>query len=66
MADCLVAGFSSVVSLTSHLTPLGPPPLRAVIGSQRSQLLGKNPDAAKDGRQEEKAATEDEMAGWHH
>ena len=26
----------------------------------------KHPDAGKDGRQEEKGATEDEMVGWHH
>ena len=25
-----------------------------------------SPDAGKDLRQEEKGATEDEMAGWHH
>ena len=29
-------------------------------------MLGKQPDAGKDWRQEEKGATEDEMAGWHH
>ena len=29
-------------------------------------LLGKDPDAGKDWRQEEKGTTEDEMAGWHH
>ena len=27
---------------------------------------GKNPDAKKDLRQEEKGMTEDEMVGWHH
>ena len=26
----------------------------------------KDPDAGKDGSQEEKGATEDEMGGWHH
>ena len=26
----------------------------------------KDPDAGKDGRQEEKGVTEDEMVGWHH
>ena len=26
----------------------------------------KGPDAGKDGWPEEKGATEDEMAGWHH
>ena len=32
----------------------------------KSQLVGKDPDAGKDWRQEEKGATEDEMVGWHH
>ena len=32
----------------------------------KSQLIGKDLDAGKDGRQEEKGATEDEMVGWHH
>ena len=32
----------------------------------KSQLIGKDPDAEKDGRQEEKGATEDKMARWHH
>ena len=29
-------------------------------------LVGKDPDAVKDWRQEEKRMTEDEMFGWHH
>ena len=29
-------------------------------------LFGKDPDAGKDWRQEEKGKTEDEMVGWHH
>ena len=29
-------------------------------------LIGKDPDAGKDWRQEEKGLTEDEMVGWHH
>ena len=29
-------------------------------------LTGKDPDAGKDWRQEEKGATEDEMVGWYH
>ena len=29
-------------------------------------LIGKDPDAGKDWRQEEKGTTEDEMIGWHH
>ena len=32
----------------------------------KSQIIGKDPDAGKDCRQEEKGATEDEMVGWHH
>ena len=32
----------------------------------KSWLIRKDPDAGKDGRQEEKGMTEDEMAGWHH
>ena len=29
-------------------------------------LIGKDPEAGKDWRQEEKGMTEDEMVGWHH
>ena len=29
-------------------------------------LIGKDPDAGKDWRQEDKGTTEDEMVGWHH
>ena len=29
-------------------------------------FTGKDPDAGKDWRQEEKGITEDEMVGWHH
>ena len=32
----------------------------------QSQPLGKDPDAGKDWRQEEKGTAEDEMVGWHH
>ena len=32
----------------------------------KSQLIGKDPDARKDWRPEEKGTTEDEMVGWHH
>ena len=38
---------------------LGPP-------HARNSLIGKDPDAGRDGGQEEKGMTEDEMAGWHH
>ena len=32
----------------------------------KNRLTGKDPDAGKDWRQEEKGMTEDEMVGWHH
>ena len=32
----------------------------------KNWLLGEDPDAGKDWRQEEKGMTEDEMVGWHH
>ena len=32
----------------------------------KSWLIGKEPDAGKDWRQEEKGTTEDEMVGWYH
>ena len=32
----------------------------------KRQLFGKDSDAGKDWRQEEKGITEDEMVGWHH
>ena len=32
----------------------------------KSWLIGKDPDAETDRRQEEKGTTEDKMVGWHH
>ena len=32
----------------------------------KNWFIGKDPDAGKDRRQEEKWTTEDEMIGWHH
>ena len=32
----------------------------------KSWLIGKDPDAGRDWRQEQKGMTEDEMVGWHH
>ena len=32
----------------------------------KNQLIGKDPDAGKDWRWEEKGVTEDELVGWHH
>ena len=33
---------------------------------EKNWLIGKDPGAGKDWRQEEKGMTEDEMVGWHH
>ena len=32
----------------------------------KNQLIGKDSDAGKDLRREEKGTTDDEMVGWHH
>ena len=40
------------------------PVLRLLLA--KSQLIGKDSDAGRDWRQEEKGMTEDEMVGWHH
>ena len=45
---------------TKAETPILWPP------DEKSRLIGKDPDAGKDWRQEEKGTTEDEMVGWHH
>ena len=31
----------------------------------KNLLIGKDPNAGKDGRREKKGTTEDEMIGWH-
>ena len=33
---------------------------------EKSWFIGKDPDAGKDWRQEEKGTIEDKMVGWHH
>ena len=33
---------------------------------EKKWLIGRNPDAGRDWRWEEKGTTEDEMVGWHH
>ena len=37
-----------------------------VLSLNKSSIICKDPDAGKDGGQEEKGTTEDEMVGWHH
>ena len=36
------------------------------LATRREELTGKDPDAGKDWKREEKGMTEDEMVGWHH
>ena len=36
------------------------------LPNAKSWLTGKDPDAGKDWRWEEKGMTEDEIVGWHH
>ena len=38
----------------------------ATFYDAKSWLIGKDPDAGKDWRQEQKGTTEDKMVGWHH
>ena len=37
-----------------------------ILATWCKELTGKDPDAEKDWRQEEKGTTENEMVGWHH
>ena len=49
-----------VIGRTDAKAPILWPP------DAKSQLIGKDPDAGEDWRQEEKGTTENEMVGWHH
>ena len=49
-------GRADVEAETSVLWPPG----------EKNWLIGKDPDAGKDWRQEEKGMTKNEMVGWHH
>ena len=40
--------------------------LKLWLSDLKNRLIGKDPDAGKDWRQEEKGMAEDEMVGWHH
>ena len=53
-------GFDSQSTDTETEAPILQPP------DVKSWLIGKNPDAGEDWKQEEKGTTEDEMVGWHH
>ena len=51
--------FTGRTDVTAETPVLWPP-------HAKSWLIGKDSDAGRDWRQEEKGLTEDEMAGWHH
>ena len=40
--------------------------LKLFLWSLKYWVIGKDPDAGKDWRREEKGTTEDEIVGWHH
>ena len=50
--------FITGIDAEAVVTILWPPDMK--------NLIGKDSDAGKDWRQEEKGTTEDEMVGWHH
>ena len=59
----MLLGISPAPSCSSHFLPglsLNKPL------DTKNWLIGKDPDAGKDWRQEKKGTTEDEMVGWHH
>ena len=49
-----------ITGRTDAVAPILWPP------DSKSRLIGKDSDAGKDRRQEEKGTTEGEMVGWHH
>ena len=60
-------------SILKEISPehsLGGPMLKLKLQyfgyDMKNWLIGKDPDARKDWKREEKGMTEDEMAGWHH
>ena len=52
----LFGNYSKLCFLTLELWP----------PNVKNWLIGKDPNAGKDWRQEEKGTTEDEMVGWYH
>ena len=60
MLDQCVLGLFGRVELCNYEPPIFWPP------DMKNWVIGKDPDAGKDWRWEEKGKTEDEMVGWHH
>jgi len=53
--------YASILSVGDSGKPFSPDRT-----TKKNWLIGKNPDAGKDWRQEEKGTIEDEVVGWHH
>ena len=58
--------FTSIVQTALSQFSFSTPVAREVMYYVKSQLIGKDPDAGKDGKQEEKGTTGNEMVRWHH
>ena len=73
---CLVAQSCLTLCNPMDYSPLGSSVLSilqartlewaAALYDAKSWVIGKDPDARKDWRQEQKGTTEDKMVGWHH
>ena len=53
-------------SILSEISPEYSLKLQLRPANGKKWLVGKDPDAGKDWRREEKGRTENEMIGWHH
>ena len=54
---------------SKEIKPVNPKGIQSWIvcpTDAKTWFTGKDPDAGKDWKQEEKGMTEDEMVGWHH
>ena len=58
--------FTSIVQTALSQFSFSTPVAREVMHYVKSQLIGKDPDAGKDRKQEEKGTREAEMVGMHH
>ena len=56
LASRITSDYIDIIEIISILWP----------PDAKSRFIGRDPDDGKDGRQEEKGTTEDEMVGWHH
>ena len=64
--DWFPSGLTGLILLSKGLLRVFSNTTVCITPHAKNWLLGKNPDAEKDWRQEEKMMTEDNMVGWHH